>query len=799
MWKNFLRTSFRYLIKNRLYSGINILGLALGLAACILIGVYAVFELRYDAFHTNADQIVRMTMEYEQGETAQKTAFTGTKPGPFFSRQFPAIKEFTRTFLAQRTVKQNDQVFTEKKVLYADAAFFKIFSFGLTSSNPEKVLDAPGKMVITEATAKRYFGDGPALGKNLVCAGKLYRIEGVCKDAPINSQLQFDFVVPFPDLGQQVAEETWWTANWVTYLLLDKSASATALAKEINQYMDGKNVKEEARLEGNAFLHYHLEPLTKVHLYSALSGFEPNNSIRNIYVLVAIALLIITIASANYTNLASAQLDQRTSEIGLRRVMGASGQQVFLQIISESLIVTGLAAVVAMVISLAALPYFNFITGKTFLWTDIVSPLSIIAIVVCCMLVSLLAGLYPALLLSGIKLIQVIRKGYTPGSGRDYLRKGLIVGQFAISVALISYTITIVQQMDFMHKKDLGYDKEHVLVLPVTPEMANNFEHTKQTLAGISGVQAVTAAYESPEYVRWQDGITVATSAGKKEIDVRAMPVDLDFTSAMRMTVLAGRDFQSTDFGMMDTSANSAHFHQPFLINESLAKKIGWTPQEAIGKQIEKGLPGPVLGVVKDFNYSSLHDPIGPMVIFLGRDFAQQWLLRIKGNDVRGTIQQLEQQWKVLAASRPFNYHFLDESYDHLYETEQRSALLFTLAGGLAIFLACMGIFGLSAITIAKKTKELGIRKVLGAGITDIAFLFAKQFLQLAAIAVLIALPVAWWFSNAWLRDFAYRIQPGIVPAVAVTLLAFALVLLSVSYHVLVAARANPVKSLRSE
>lgn len=799
MWKNYLRTSFRYLVKNRLYSGINILGLALGLAACILIGVYAVFELRYDAFHTHADRIVRMTMEYQQGENAQQTAFTGTKPGPFFSRRFPQVEAYTRTYLAQRTVKQNEKAFTEKKVLYADPAFFSIFSFGLNSANPEKVLDAPGKMVITASAARRYFGNAAAVGQILVCAGKNYRVEAVCDDVPVNSQLQFDFVLPFPDLGPQVAEETWWTANWVTYLQLKKDAGAVALETLINQYMERSEVKQDAGLNGNAFLHYHLEPLKRVHLYSGLAGFEPNNSIRNIYVLTAIALLIIIIACANYTNLASAQLDQRTSEIGLRRVMGASGRQVFVQVIAESCLVSLCAALIALLIALAALPYFNFITGKEFQVADIISPVSLLAIAGCCLLVSLLAGLYPALLLSGIRLIQVVRKGYSPGSGRDYLRKALIIGQFAVSVALISYTITIVQQMDFMHKKDLGYNKEHLLVLPVTQEMGADFAHSKQALAATPGVVSVTAAYESPEFVQWQDGITVQLSTGKKQVDVKAMPVDLDFTGTMQMKLLAGRDFQQSDFGMMDTSTGRTRFRQPYLINETLAKKIGWTPGQAIGQQIDKNDIGPVLGVVKDFNAASLHEPIGPMLLFLSRDFAQQWLIRIKGEDIPGTIQLLHQKWKELAASRPFTYHFLDESYDHLYVAEKRSALLFTLAGGLAIFLACMGIFGLSAISIARKTRELGIRKVLGAGIADIALLFAKQFLQLALIAVAIALPVAWWCSNAWLRDFAYRIQPGIVPAIAVALFAFTLVLLSVSYHVLRAARANPVKSLRSE
>jgi putative ABC transport system permease protein len=407
--------------------------------------------------------------------------------------------------------------------------------------------------------------------------------------------------------------------------------------------------------------------------------------------------------------------------------------------------------------------------------------------------------MYPALVLSGTEVMGVLKKGFSFTGGNNLLRKTLIVAQFGISIFLIIYTVIILQQMHFMQTKDLGYDKDHVVVLPIGSEMLKNFESLKSGFAQVPGVEAITASYDTPENVQWGDGITAVDEKGKHEISLNAMPVDLDFTKTMQMQLLAGRDFLQSDFGLMDTSNNGANYQQPYIINETLAKKIGWTPQQAIGKTIEKGASGPVVGVVKDFNFRSLHDPIGPMLIFLNRDFSRDYLIRINGNNTKQTLAGLENVWKQRVPERPFNYHFLDEDYNRLYLSEQKISELFGVAAALAIVLACLGLFGLAAFTTVQRTKEIGIRRVLGANISSITFLIAKNFLELIGIAILIAIPLAWWAGNKWLQDFAYRIPVQSYIFIAVALATALIALCTVSYHSIKTSLMNPVKSLRTE
>jgi putative ABC transport system permease protein len=666
MFKNYFKTAFRNLRKHKLYSTINIFGLTVGLAACLLIGVYINHELSYDKFNVNADRIVRATMEYKNSETVNKTASTGTKPGPQFKRTFPSIQEYARTFITHRVIKNGDKVFDEPDVLYADQPFFKIFSFPIIEGNAATALDAPDKIVVTKSMATKYFGNDDPINKTLRIGDKDFRVSAVCEDVPQNSQIKFDFATQFSNLNN-VKDETWWTANWITYFLVKNKKDIPLLQQQINSYMNTPEVRAEAGLKGTDYLAYHLEPLTKVHLYSSLPGFEPNSSITYIYMLALIALLILIIACANYTNLATAQSAGRSGEIGMRKVMGASKRQVFFQFISESSVITFLAAGLAFLLSVFLIPYFNNITGKHFTPNILMQPVPILALIVFTIAVSFFAGMYPALVLSGTEIMGVLKKGFSFTGGNNLLRKTLIVAQFGISIFLIIYTVIILQQMHFMQTKDLGYDKDHVVVLPIGGEMMKNFESLKAAFSQVPGVEAITASYDTPENVHWGDGITAVDEKGKHEISLNAMPVDLDFTKTMQMQMLAGRDFTQSDFGLMDTSNNGANYQQPYIINETLAKKIGWTPQQAIGKTIEKGVSGPVVGVVKDFNFRSLHDPIGPMLIFLNRDLSRDYMIRINGNNAKQTVAGLETVWKQRVPERPFNYHFLDDDYNKLY------------------------------------------------------------------------------------------------------------------------------------
>ena len=800
MFKNYLKTAFRNLRKNKLYSAINVFGLTVGLAACLLIGVYINHELSYDKFNSNADRIVRATMEYKFSGTVNSTATTGTKVGPQFKRIFPSIEEYVRTFISHNVVQTENKMFDEPRILYADPAFFKVFSFRLIKGNAATALDAPDKIVLTRSMAKKYFGDEDPLNKIINTGKKGLRVSAVCEDVPQNSQLKFDFATQFLNLGNNVKEEVYWNANWITYFLLRDKKNISQLQHQAAEYMNTAEVRTEVRIENkDDYLTIKIEPLTKVHLYSSLAGFEPNGNIRYIYIFAAIALLILIIACANYTNLATAQSAGRSAEIGMRKVMGASKTQVFRQFIGESFVITIVAAVLAFAMSIFLIPYFNSISGKQFTAATMLQPLPIISLVIFSALVSFFAGLYPALVLSGTQILNVLKKGFSFTGGRNMLRKTLIVAQFGISVFLIIYTVIIMQQMRYMQTKNLGYDKDHVVVLPIGGSMLANFKTLKDAFQQVRGVEGVTASYETPEFVEWGDGITAIDEKGKHEISLNAMPVDLDFTKTMKMQLIAGRDFQESDFSMMDTTNNNENYHQPYLINEALANKIGWTPQQAIGRTINKGVDGPVVGVIKNFNFSSLHDPIGPLVVILGRDFSRDFMIRIDGNDLQSTIGRLEMVWKQRITDRPFNYHFLDEDYNKLYQSEQRSSALFGVAAALAIVLACLGLFGLAAFTTVQRTKEIGIRRVLGANLGSITLLIAKNFLTLVGLAILIAVPLAWWAGNKWLQDFAFRIPVQAYVFIATAIVTSLIALCTVGYHAMRAALMNPVKSLRSE
>ena len=799
MLKNYFIIALRNIWKNGLYSFINIFGLMVGLASCILISIYILHEMSYDQFQVNKDRIVRVTMELNRSGTEGKVAQTGTKPGPQFKRSFPAIEEYVRTFRCSRVVSTENKMFEEPGVLYADEPFFKVFSFPLLKGKPDDVLNAPDKVVITQSAARKYFGMEDAINRRLKIGTKDYTISGISQDAPENSQIKFDFVTRFLNLGNAVNTEQWWTANWITYLLLKDPKNVVPLKRQITEYMNTPEVRAEAGLQGQDYLRYDLQPIAEVHLHSSLAGFEPNGNIRYIYMFSMIAILIILIASANYTNLATAQSARRSGEIGIRKVLGASPGQVFSQFIGESTSISFIAAILALGMSIAVLPYFNQITGVPIRWIQLLQPKSIGLLTGISLLVSLLAGSYPAMILSGGGNMSVLKKGFNFTGSNSLLRKSLIVIQFSISVFLILFTIIVLQQMNYIKSTSLGYDKSHIVVLPIDGKMKESFDHIKEAIKAVPGIVDLTAAYETPEFIEWGDGISVTDEKGKHEVSLHAAPVDLDYTKTLKMKIVAGRDFQRNDFALLDTNHNYASYQTPFIINESLAKTIGWTPEQAIGKMIQKNFTGPVVGVVKDFNFENLHEPIKPLLLFLSNDLARTFMVRVNGQDIPKVLQRLEVVWKQRVPHRPFEYHFLDEDYNKLYISETRSSKLFTGASVLAILLACLGLFGLAAYSIVQRFKEIGLRRVLGAGVGSIIILLSNGFLGLIGIALCIAIPLAVYLGDRWLSDFAFHIDIKAWMPFTVSILVLILAFATIGIQVLKATSTNPMKSLRSE
>ena len=795
MIRNYFKIALRQLGKNKLYAFVNIVGLAMGISGCLLIGIYIWHELSYDKFHLKAYRIARVTWEYNFGDADTKTATTGTRVGPEFARRFPEVKSYVRLLKYPRVLRYEDKMFDEQNFLYADSAFFSVFSFPLLQGDPNKVLDAPDKLVITESMSKKYFGEKNPMGKTITVGGtKDFLITGIAKDAPDNSQIKFDFVGTFTSLNASKSEK-WNEANYITYLLLGQRQQFTALQSKIDTYIRQVS-KSEMQLQGNQFMAYHLEPLTKVHLHSQLDGLEPGNNIVYVYIMAIVALLILLIACVNYTNLSTAQSAKRSAEISMRKVLGAGRRQVFYQFISESFLLVLIALVLAVGATGWLLPYFNQLAGKNLHTNDLLQPGTALMLFFLAIVIALLAGAYPALVLANSKLIDVLKAGFTfTGSGG--LRKSLIVVQFVISIFLIISTIIILQQLSYIKNKDLGYNKEQIVVLPVDKQISESYDDIKKAIASSPEVLSVAGAYEEPTHVDWGDGIY--SKENNKQVTVNALPVDEDIVKTLGLKIIAGSDYNETDVKQFDTSNNGNNIRYTFMLNESAVKALGWSPQEAIGKTIEKGREGTVKAVVKDFHFRSMHEPINPLVIFMDKGMVGSMFVKLSANNISSGLKNLEKTWKARIQHRPFEYHFLDEDYATLYKTEQRTAGVFTSFSMLAILLACLGLFALTAFAMVQRTKEIGIRKILGATISDILRLVSKDFLKLVLVALIIAIPIALYAINKWLSGFTYRISVHwwvfALAGVVTLLIAF----LTISLQAIKTALSNPVKSLRTE
>lgn len=802
MFKSYLKIALRNLRKNKLYSAVNIIGLTTGMVGCILIGLYVWNELSFDNFHVNKDRIARVTMKTRHSGKVEEIAVTGTKVGPQLKRTFPQVESYVRTIKSRLSFSNGDKTFDEKKVLYADEDFFKIFSFELLQGNAATALNAPQKIVLTKQTAEKYFGKQDAVGKTLRINGgtKEYEVTAITANAPINSQIQYDIIISFASTNAFKTEK-WSEANYATYLLLNKNTSIPSLDKDIKNYV-AKLQKEEMRIEEGSsdYRTFNLEPLTKVHLYSGVKdGLEPNGNMTYVYVLILVAILILLIACVNYTNLSTAQSVGRGTEIAVRKVLGAGKKQLWNQFLGESFVITIVAMLLSVLVSVLLLPMFNSITGKEFTADLLLRPVPFLSLILLGFIISLLAGGYPAFVLSNTKLVTILKSGFRVSDSGGNLRKSLIVFQFVISMFLASATLIVMQQVAYIQNKNIGYDRKQVLVLPVDNKMKAVYAQLKDALRQNPNVVSVTGAYEDPTSIGWGDGITADDGNGKKELSLNATPVDLDYIKTMGMEIAAGRDFVANDFLTQDTGNEYKNYKGTYILNEKAARDLGWTADQAIGKIISKSFPGPVVGVVKDFNFESLHTPVGPLLVFLDSGMVMQMFVKVKPENINNTLAAIGATWKQRVSHRPFDYHFLDDDFNSLYQAEERTAHIFSLFSTLALLLACLGLFALAAFSTIRRTKEIGIRKILGANISSIVVLVSKQFLGLVAIAVFIAIPLSWWAGNSWLNNFAYRINVNWSVFAIAGMAAIGIALATVSYHAIKAAMANPVKSLRTE
>lgn len=798
MFSNYLKIAWRSLLKNKSASIINLVGLATGLTCCLLMVMYIQHELSYDRFQTKGDRIARVIMQYSFGGSELTTGnFTSTKVLPSFKKNFPEVIDGVRLSDLDRLVRYKDITFDEKGFLYADSAFFKMFDFKLIQGDANSVLSGINQIVLTESAAKKYFNEEDPIGKTIQIGSnhENFTVSGVAVDCPVNSQIVFTMVAPFTSLVKNPQEESYFEANYTTYLLLRDKNSIASLQQKIEPFM-----KNELKDKTGEYINYLFEPYTSVHLHSPYNAMTPNSNIRYIYIIGAIALLVLIIACFTYINLSTARSIERAREVGIRKVSGAVKSQVFWQFITESVMISLFASLVSIGLLILVIPYFNQLTDKHLTIADALKPGILAAAALIIAIISLLAGSYPAIILSNYEPIKVLKGAFKNTSSGALLRKSLIVFQFVVSLFLIASTIVIGRQLHYIQNKNLGYDRNHVIITKIDQKMRDKIALFKTELKSNSAVTSVTMANFTPVHIPGGYTMYRGDQTSDQSINTRGNNVDEDYIKTNGLKIIAGMDLthqDQLDANQDDYTKN--YFH--FIINEAAAKKLGWSAQEAVGKKmfLGDGRPGEVKGVVADFNFASLHSSIEPLVLFPTGNWASIMMIKVAGNDLSNTISFLQGKWKNLAPYRPFEYHFMDEDFNNLYTSEIRTGKVFNIFSGIAMLLACLGLFGLSSYSAKQRLKELSIRKVLGASVTSLFLMLSNTFIRLVLIALIIAVPISWMTLNLWLKDFAYRIEIRWWMFAMTGCIAVGITLFTISFQSIKAAIANPINSLRSE
>ena len=810
MFKNYFKIAFRSLWKNKGYSTLNILGLAVGLATCLVIILYVVDELSYDRFYKNAGNIYRINSDIKFGGANLHFVQTSDMMGQLLKKDYPQVEEYARLYnnSGDKLIKKGDEFIDEMRVAHVDSTFFRVFDLPAVEGDPKTGLDEPNTVVITESVAKKYFNDVHVIGKTLEekdgQSTKPYKITAVIKDVPRNSHINVEFFFSMKNVNYQWGQLT--SHNFNTYLRLRNGTDYKAFQKNFTAYVDkyvlpearafmNINSMDEFRKAGN-YLEYSLIPLTKIHLYSDYS-FEmtPPGNIQYVYIFGAVALFILLIACINFINLSTARSANRAKEVGIRKTLGTERRTLITQFLVESTLTVVISLLIAIVITWLMLPFFNNVAGKSIHINEMLDPRIFVIIVLLPFVVGILAGSYPAAFLSRFNPITVLKGNSNTKYKKSTLRNVLVVFQFTTSIILIIGTIIVYKQLNYIQTKKLGFNKDQVLVINGTGSLGNSAKAFKDDVLAMSGVKSGTLSFFLPVTSSARNDNTYSKDAvmdSKNGIDMQTWSVDYDYIKTMGMEIIKGRNF-SKEFA--DSNAT--------IINETTAKFLGY--DDPIGKKIYtftdnngSKISYDIIGVVKNFHFESLRQNVGPLCMRLGneRGFAS---FKIDAAKSKTLITQIESKWKSMAAGLPFSYRFLDDSFNEMYRNEQRIGKLAISFAVLAIFIACLGLFGLATYIAEQRTKEIGIRKVLGASVGSVVNMLSKDFIILVLISSVIAFPVAWWAMNSWLQDFAYRITIGWWIFLAAAAIAFLIAFITVSSQAIKAALANPVKSLRTE
>lgn len=805
MIKNYFKIALRNLLKHKTFSLVNLVGLAVGLASFILIALYVNDELSYDRYNEKADRIYRVDAEIKFGGNELNLAVSSDPMGAALKKDYPEVEQYVRLRAdGHMLIKKGNEFISEDRAVYADSTLFDVFTLPAIAGDTKTALNERNTVVITETTAKKYFNTPNALGKVLEIDTKPYKVTAVIKDVPNNSHFHFNAFLSMDNLDYHWGQ--FLSHNFQTYLVLRKGTDPKAFEKhfsqftekhifpEAKQFMQIKSMDDFAKA-GNK-LRYSLTPLTDIHLRSDRTAeIEANGSIQYVYIFSAVALFILLIACINFMNLSTARSANRAREVGIRKVLGTERRHLITQFLMESTIMAVLSMLIAVAVASLILPLFNDVANKQMEIQSLFTGKALVFILTLPFVVGIVAGMYPAFFLSGFRPIQVLKGKFTTSNKSISLRSSLVVFQFAASIILIIGSTVIYKQLHYIQNKKLGFSKDQVLMINHAYSLDKNVDAFKNEMLGTPGVTSATVSGFLPVNSSRNDFSYSkdAVMDPKNALSMQTWRVDYDYIKTLGMEIVKGRNF-SKDFPS-DSNA--------IILNESAAKVLGYN--DPIGKTLYNSIEKPgvtlsynIIGVVKDFNYESLRQNIGPLSLRLGRH-AGIISLKVNAANVPEVLTTAEAKWKVMAPGMPFSHTFLNEAFDEMYRSEMRIEKIVTIFSILAIFIACLGLFGLATFIAEQRTREIGIRKVLGASVQGIVGLLSKEFLKLVFIGFIIAVPVSWWAMHAWLQDFAYRVNISwwifIIAGVVSQLVALA----TVGYKAIKSAISNPVKSLRTE
>lgn len=807
MIKNLIKTAFRNLLKNKGFTAINVLGLALGLATCLLIVFYVFDELSYDRYNTNADRIYRVNNDIKFGGNVNSYAVSPAPLAAALKSDFPEIEQVVR-FRGRGgfQVKKGNQNIQEYAMVYADPSVFSVFTLPMISGSPATALAEPHSVVITERTAKKYFNRTNVVGQVMTFNDTAqYKITGVIKNIPKQSHFNFDFFMSMSTIGES-RDNSWFSSNFNTYILLKPGANSKNLESKFPEFFKkqaGPQLESVLHLtfasfekSGN-YIQMNLIPLKKIHLESnRVAELDANGNLQYVYIFSAIAIFILLIACVNFMNLSTARSSNRAREVGVRKVLGSPRKYLIAQFLTESIMITLVATLIAVFAAWAFLPVFNQMSGKELTVTPQIIGWLLPVLLAIIIIIGCLAGSYPAFFLSGFRPIEVLKGKLTVGFKGGFLRSFLVVFQFAISIFLIIGTLVIYNQLKYIQNKDLGYNRDHVLVVQNVWTLGNSAKILKQEIKQLAGVKDVSLAEALPT---WNYGNSTTFFKDqvldqKRSLSTQDWGVDEDYIPTLGIRIASGRNFSrqmltdSTGLVINGAAAKLLGFSNP--LNQMLYK-----PMDNLAKNMKAYH---IIGVMQDFNFRSLRDNVTPMVFILTQS-SGALSIRVNSANIPLLLSQVKNKWRELSPNQQFSYSFMNEDFDAMYRSEQRVGTISVAFTSLAIIIACLGLFGLAAYAAEQRTKEIGIRKVLGANVSTIVSMLSKDFIKLVLISIIIATPFAWWAMQIWLQGFAYRqnIQWWVLVLAGFTAVFIAFV--TISFQSIKAALSNPVNSLRSE